>query len=168
MFPRNSLTPLVREQTILSSPLSSPSLGFSCVRARVDVARPRCEAAEITGSLLRPPAANPKEANAMSSGEQTLAPDKQRRTVESRRILRTEASGGGGIYIGGTGGEGGRRRKEEGRRKRGRVMENKKLPITPDRNPYTDPLYPILVVILFDCSRVCFFGGGGGTRGFED
>lgn len=45
----------------------------------MDVARPRCEAAEITGSLLRPPAANPKEANAMSSsGEQTLAPDKQR------------------------------------------------------------------------------------------
>lgn len=117
MFPRNSLTPLVREQTILSSPLPSPSLGFSCVRARVDVARPRCEAAEITGSLLRPPAANPKEANAMSSGEQTLAPDKQRRTVESRRILRTEASGGGGIYIGGTGGKrgGGGRKEEKGK-----------------------------------------------------
>lgn len=80
-----SLTPLVREQTILSSPLLSflsfPPLFRVCVRARarMDVARPRCEAAEITGSLLRPPAANPKEANAMSSsGEQTLAPDKQR------------------------------------------------------------------------------------------
>lgn len=78
MFPRNSLTPRA------AHPLPPLPRFFVCACARVDVARPRCEAAEITGSLLRPPAANPKEANAMSSGERTLAPDKQRTTEEGR------------------------------------------------------------------------------------
>lgn len=79
-----------------SSPSSPPSppLFRVCVRAR-GRARPRCEAAEITGSLLRPPAANPKEANAMS--ERSLRINSGRRRREG--ILRMEANGGG-IYIG--------------------------------------------------------------------
>lgn len=50
-----------------------------------------------------------------------------------------------------------------GREKR-EGTENKKLPITADRNPYTDPLRPILVVISFDFfpSRVFSFDDGFG------
>lgn len=88
MFPRNSLTPLAREQTILSSP---PSPGFSCACVR---ARGRCcsaEAAEITGSLLRPPAANPKQANA-TSGEQRVntggGRNRERRNIRAGGICR--------------------------------------------------------------------------------
>lgn len=123
----------------------------------MDVARPRCEAAEITGSLLRPPAANPKEANAMSSsGEQTLAPDKQRTDGEEEG---GDPPDGGGIYIGGTG----KREGKEG----GKGIENKKLPITADRNPYTYPLYPILVVILLDF-LFFFLDEGGRPRFYYD
>lgn len=42
-----------------------------------------------------------------------------------------------------------------GREKR-EGTENKKLPITADRNPYTDPLRPILVVISFDFFSFAF------------
>lgn len=63
---------------------------------------------------------------------------------------------GGGIYIGGTG----KREGKEG----GKGIENKKLPITADRNPYTYPLYPILVVILLDF--LFFFFGWGRKAAF--
>lgn len=140
MFPRNSLTPRA------AHPLPPLPRFFVCACARVDVARPRCEAAEITGSLLRPPAANPKEANAMSERSLRINSD-DGGGKESSGWRRMEAE-----FISGRG-----REKREG-------TENKKLPITADRNPYTDPLRPILVVISFDFfpSRVFSFDDGFG------
>lgn len=133
MFPRNSLTPRA------AHPLPPLPRFFVCACARVDVARPRCEAAEITGSLLRPPAANPKEANAMSERSLRINSD-DGGGKESSGWRRMEAE-----FISGRG-----REKREG-------TENKKLPISADRNPYTDPLRPILVVISFDFfSFACF------------
>lgn len=66
---------------------------------------------------------------------------------------------GGGIYIGGTG----KREGKEG----GKGIENKKLPIIADRNPYTYPLYPILVVILLDF-LFFFLDEGGRPRFYYD
>lgn len=51
---------------------------------------------------------------------------------------------GGGIYIGGTG----KREGKEG----GKGIENKKLPITADRNPF-----PFIQFLLLSCSIFFFF-----------
>lgn len=104
------LTPrsLARRRTLSSLSLRVP-LPFS-LRKLVGTG-PRCEPAEITGSLLRPPAANPKEANAMSGARLLRINTGHRKRGE---ILRTNGSR---IY----------RSEKKNEREKDR---NKKLPIT--------------------------------------